>query len=168
MLAVCRSWTWHLFAFVSGWGHLISSFLPPWVWVISFDLSSALFHVVMTSNPLMSNTAKSTIVPPICSREVCLYSFRPPSNSLLVLIHKHHIPLSRVDDVAKSSWEVKRDYQNPWRQKWRNEMSPTRHECRQVRCSIVTYCQHNYNMVSFSPTISGEYPNYFWKPAWKG
>ena len=24
VLAVCRSWTWHLSAFVSGWGHLIS------------------------------------------------------------------------------------------------------------------------------------------------
>ena len=24
-----------------------------------------------------------------------------------------------------------------------NDMSPTRHECRQVLCSRVTYCQHN-------------------------
>ena len=78
MLAVCRSWTWHLSAFVLGWGHLISSFLPPWVWVISFDLSSALCHVVMTSDPLMSNTAESSVVLLICSREVCLCIFNLP------------------------------------------------------------------------------------------
>ena len=33
---------------MSGWGHLISSFLPPWIWVISFELSYAHCHVVMT------------------------------------------------------------------------------------------------------------------------
>ena len=37
-----------------------------------FDLSSTHFLVTMTSAHLMSNTAKSTIVPPICSREVDL------------------------------------------------------------------------------------------------
>ena len=45
-------------------------FLPPWVWIISFDCSSTLCHVTMTSDPLMSKTAKSSVVPPICSREV--------------------------------------------------------------------------------------------------
>ena len=44
--------------------------LPSWVWVISFDDSSSLCHVTMTSNPLMSNTAKSSVVLPICSREL--------------------------------------------------------------------------------------------------
>lgn len=73
MSAVCRSWTWHLSAFVSRWGHLISFFhLPPWIWVILFDLSSAHWLVTMTFDPLTSNTAKSTVVPSICSREVDL------------------------------------------------------------------------------------------------
>ena len=82
-----------------GTSHLIIC-LPPWVWVISFDHSSALCHVTMTSGPVMSNTAKSNVVLPICSREVGLYSFQPPSDYLLVLIHKHYIPLSRVNDVG--------------------------------------------------------------------
>ena len=54
--------------------HLVF-YLPPWVWVILFDHSSALRLIVMTSNILMSNTAKSSVVSPICSREVGLYSF---------------------------------------------------------------------------------------------
>ena len=82
-----------------GTSHLII-YLPPWVWVIYYGRSSALCHFIVTSYPLMSNTAKSSVMPPICSREVCLCSFQPPSDSLLVLIHKHHIPLSRVDDVG--------------------------------------------------------------------
>ena len=84
-----------------GTSHIVIC-LPPWVWVISFDLSSALCHVIMTSNPLMSNTSKSSVVPPICSREVFLWSFQPPSDSLLVFIQKHHIPLSHVDVVGNS------------------------------------------------------------------
>lgn len=73
VLAVCRSWTWHLSSFVSGWGHLILFLhLPPWVWVILFDLSSAHCLVTMTSAHLMSNTAKSIVVSLICSREVDL------------------------------------------------------------------------------------------------
>ena len=83
-----------------GTSHLVICLLP-WVWVISFDRSSTLFHVTMTLDPLMSNTAKSSVVPPICSREVGHCSFQPPSDSLLVLIHKHHIPLSHVNDVGK-------------------------------------------------------------------
>ena len=67
-------------------------YLPSWVWVISFDRSSALCHVSMTSDPLMSNTAKSSVVPLICSREVGLCSFQPPSNYLLVSIHKTLCP----------------------------------------------------------------------------
>ena len=75
-------------------------FLPPWIWVISFDLSSVLCHITVTSDPLISNTANSKVVSLICSREVCLCSFQPPSDSLLVLIQKHYVPLSRVDDVG--------------------------------------------------------------------
>ena len=101
VLAVCRSWTWHLFAFVSGWGHLISSFFASMGLVNLFwPLSFSLCHVIMTSDPLMSNTTKSSVVLLICSREFFLCSFQPPSDSLLVLIHKHHIPLSCVDDVG--------------------------------------------------------------------
>ena len=74
--------------------------LPPWVWIISFDHSFSLCHITMTSDPLMSNTAKSSVVSSICSREVGLYSFQPPFDSLLILIHKHHVPLSHVDDVG--------------------------------------------------------------------
>ena len=54
-----------------GTSHLVSRW-PPWVWVILFDLSSAHCLVTMTFDPLMSNTAKSAVVPPICSREVDL------------------------------------------------------------------------------------------------
>ena len=61
--------------------------LPPWVWIIPFDLSSAHGLVTMTSDPLMSNTAKSTVVPSICSREVGLCKYQPSSVSHMVLIH---------------------------------------------------------------------------------
>ncbi len=86
-----------LSAFVSGWGHLISH-LPPWVWVILFDHSSAHCLVIMTPDHLTSNTAKSVIVPPICSREVGLCkNTQPPSD----ISHKTYcLFLSRVDDVG--------------------------------------------------------------------
>ena len=74
-----------------GTSHLVIC-LPPWVWVISFDRSSSVFHVTMTSDPLMSNTAKSNVVPPICSREFGLCNFQPPSDSLSILIHKTLCP----------------------------------------------------------------------------
>ena len=76
--------------------------LPPSVWVILFDRSSNLCLVIMTSDPLMSNTAKSSVMPPICSREVDLCSTQPSSDSLLILIHKNYVPLSRVDDVGNT------------------------------------------------------------------
>ena len=82
-----------------GTSHLVSC-LPPWVWVILFDRSSALCLVVMTSDHLMSKTSKSSVVPLICSREVGLCSSQPPSHSLLILMHKHHAPLSHIDDVG--------------------------------------------------------------------
>ena len=64
MVLVCiRVWV--------GTSHLIFH-LPPWVWAILFDLSSAHCLVTMTFDPLMSNTAKSVVVPPMCSREVDL------------------------------------------------------------------------------------------------
>ena len=55
---------------------------PPWVWVIYFDLSSALFHVTITSDPVISNISKSRVVSLICTREVSVCSFRPPSDPL--------------------------------------------------------------------------------------
>ena len=61
--------------------------LLPWVWVISFDLSSVHCLVTMTFDPLMSNTAKSTVVPSICSREVGLCKYQPSSDSHMILIH---------------------------------------------------------------------------------
>ena len=70
-----------------GTSHLVFC-LPPWFWVIPFDLSSALCLVIMTPDLLMSNTTKSTVVPPICSREVDLYKFQPSSDSHLILTHK--------------------------------------------------------------------------------
>ena len=84
-----------------GTSHLIIC-LPPWVWVILFDLSSVLCLVIMTSDLLMSNTAKSTVVQPICSREVdlCKIStflwFSSDPNS------QHYVPLSHVDDVGNN------------------------------------------------------------------
>jgi len=52
--------------------------LPPWVWVILFDLSSAHYLVIVTSDLVMSNTANFTVVPSICSREVDLCKRKPP------------------------------------------------------------------------------------------
>ena len=62
-----------LLCFVSGWDHLILFYTSLRGFGLSyFDLSSAHCLVLMTSDPLMSNTTKSTAVPPICSREVDL------------------------------------------------------------------------------------------------
>ena len=72
-----------------GTSHLVSH-LPPWVWVILFDHSSAHRLVIMTPDHLTSNTAKSVIVPPICSREVdlCRILNLPliPHTKLLILL----------------------------------------------------------------------------------
>ena len=57
--------------------HLIFHLLP-WVWVIPFDLSSALFLVIMTLDLLMSNTAKSTIVPPYVQEKFTSANFNLP------------------------------------------------------------------------------------------
>ena len=84
-----------------GPSHLVL-YLPSWVWVISFDHSYSLFHVTMTLDPLISNTSKPNVVLPICLGEFYLYSFQPPFDSLLILIHKHHVPLSRIDDVGNT------------------------------------------------------------------
>jgi len=82
-----------------GTSHLIFH-LPPWVWIILFDLSSAHCLVTMTSEPLMSNTANSTVVPPICSREVDLCRRNNlPLIACIILIHNVISP-SRVDDVG--------------------------------------------------------------------
>jgi len=69
-----------------GTSHLIFH-LPLWVWVIPFDLSSSRCLVTMTFDPLMSNTAKSIVVPFMCSREVGLCKYQPSSVSHMVLIH---------------------------------------------------------------------------------
>ena len=65
--------------------------LLPWVWVISFDLSSVHCLVTMTFDPLMSNTAKSTVMSFICSREVGLCKYQPSSVSHTILIHNKNI-----------------------------------------------------------------------------
>ena len=84
-----------------GTSHLIFH-LPPWVWIIPFDLSSVLCLVAMTSDPLMSNAAKSTVMPFICSREVELYKYQPSSNSHPILIHKDIMFLC----LASMMWET--------------------------------------------------------------
>ena len=84
-----------------GTSHLIS-YLPPWVWVILFYHSFAHCLIIMTSDLLMSNTTKSTVVPLICSREDNLCKFEPSSDSHLILIHKHYVPLSRIDNVGNT------------------------------------------------------------------
>ena len=86
-----------------GISHLIFHLLP-WVWVILFDLSSTCCLVTMTSDHLMSNTAKSTVVPPICSREVDLCKIiNLPLITHIILIHqKYYPPLSCVDDVGNT------------------------------------------------------------------
>ena len=86
-----------------GTSHLVFHLLPL-VWVIPFDLSSARCLVVMTFDLLMSNTAKSTVVPPICSREVDLYIFQTSSNSHLILIHKDIMFLCLVSMMWETLW----------------------------------------------------------------
>ena len=83
--------------------HLVF-YLPPWVWVIPFDLSSALCLVIMTFDLLMSNTAKSTVVPLICSREVDLCRFQTSSDSHLILIHKDIMFLYLVSMMWETLW----------------------------------------------------------------
>ena len=83
-----------------GTSHLILH-LPPWVWIIPFDLSSTHCLVTMTSDPLMSNTAKSTIVPLYVQEKLTSAKYQPSSDSHMILIHKkHHVPLSHVGDVG--------------------------------------------------------------------
>ena len=79
--------------------------LPPWVWVIPFDLSSAHCLVTMTFDPLTSNTAKSAVVPSICSREVGLCKYQPSSVSHMILIHNKNIMfLCLVSMMWESLW----------------------------------------------------------------
>ena len=82
-----------------GVSHLVLHW-PPWVWVILFDFSSAHWLVTMTLDHLNIDTAKSTVVPPICSREVDLCkNTQPPSDAS----HKiSYPPLSRVNDVGNT------------------------------------------------------------------
>ena len=86
-----------------GTSHLVFH-LPPWVWVIPFDLSSALCLVTMTSDLLMSNAAKSTVVSFICSREVDLCKYQPSSDSHLILIHKNIMFLCLVSMMWETLW----------------------------------------------------------------
>ena len=86
-----------------GTSHLIFH-LPLWVWVIPFDLSSTLCLVIMTSDIFMSNTTKSTVVLPICSREVDLYKFQPSSDSHLIVIHKNILFLCLTSMMWETLW----------------------------------------------------------------
>ena len=98
-----------------GTTHLVI-WLPSWVWVISFDCSYVLCHVTMTLDPLMSNTAKSSAVLLICSREVGLCNFQPPSDSLLILIHKHYgPPLIKVTSYRLQPIIQEVDLETPFR-----------------------------------------------------
>jgi len=99
--AVCRSWTRHFFSFMSGWEHFILFFtcLHGFGWSC-FYLSSAHCLVIMTFDPLMSNTSKTTIVPPICSREVdlCL-------STTLPLVHNFDSPQQFFLYLMSMMWE---------------------------------------------------------------
>ena len=71
--AICHSWTWHFSAFVSrvGISHSYFSFASMDLGTL-FGLLSTHCLVIMTFDTLISNTANSINVPPICSREVDL------------------------------------------------------------------------------------------------
>ena len=86
-----------------GTSHLVFH-LPPWVWVIPFDLSFSLYLVIMTYNLLMSNIAKLTVVPFICSREVDLYKYQPSSDSHLIVIHKNIMFLCLTSMMWETLW----------------------------------------------------------------
>ena len=87
------------FRVLVGISHLIFH-LPPWIWVILFDLSSAHCLVTMTPDHLMSNTAKSTIVPPICSREVDLCRIL----NLPLIPHTKHLILPCLVSMMWELW----------------------------------------------------------------
>ena len=86
-----------------GTSHLIF-LLPPWVWVILFDLSSALCLVTMTSDPLMSKCCQIHCRAVICSREVDLCKLQPSSYSHLIVIHKHIMFLCLVSMMWETLW----------------------------------------------------------------
>ena len=88
LLAVCRSWTWHLSAFVSGWGHLISLLhfssmgLDNLVWPLICSLPC--HHDLWSVDVKYCQVHCRAVV---CSREVGLCKFQPSSVSHMILIH---------------------------------------------------------------------------------
>ena len=101
MSAVCRSWTWHLSAFVSGWGHLISFF----TYLRGFGWSLLTSHSLFASSSwpliywfqIMPNSLS-------CRLYVQDKLTSASTNLPLILIWswftRNYIPLSRVDDVG--------------------------------------------------------------------
>ena len=109
--------------------------LPPWVWVISFDRSSTL----ATSPWPQIHWCKILPNPMSWHRYVqekfCLCNFQPPSSSLLVLIQKHHIPLS--------------DSLNPkWHQKSSSWRSPSSSFLGLVKCTRMDFSEGQTYMTS--------------------
>ena len=83
-----------------GWGYFISyRSLASMDLGTLFDLSSTHCLIIMTFDTLMSSTANSVNVPPICSREVDLWKNNLPLIAHTILFH-NILSLSHVDDVG--------------------------------------------------------------------
>ena len=100
---ICRSWTWHLSAFVSGWGHLISL-----LHFASMGLGN-LFWPLICSLPRRHDlwSVDCQILPSPLSCRSCVQEKLASANINLPLFliwswftKKHYVPLSRVDDVG--------------------------------------------------------------------
>ena len=101
--AVCRSWTWHLSTFVSGWGYLISfpRFAsmgldnPFWPLLCSLPRHHDLWSVDVKYCQVHCRAINmfKRSWPLQISTFLC-FSYDPDSQQ------KNHVPLSRVDDVG--------------------------------------------------------------------
>ena len=105
MSAVCRSWTWHLSAFVSGWGHLISfsTCLHGFGWSLFtshllFSLSSwpLIFWCQILPNPLSCHR--------YVQEKLTSTKFQPSSNSHLILIHENIMFLCLTSMTWETLW----------------------------------------------------------------
>ena len=98
--AVCRSWTWHSSAFVSGWGHLISFASvglgdPVWPLICSLPRHYDLWSIDVKYCQIRCRAVD------MFKRSWPLRDNNLPLLSHIILIH-NILPLSRVDDVGNT------------------------------------------------------------------
>ena len=99
--AVCRSWTWHLSTFVSGWGHLISFSLT------SVGLGNSFWPLIFSLPRHHDLWSVDVRYCQVHCRAVHMFKRSWPLQISTFLwfsydldSQKHYVPLSRVDDVG--------------------------------------------------------------------